>query len=419
MHIELTTPPPPVGDPAAAPPVSPTGTVTLHQALAAALMLNPQLAAYAWETRIADARILQAGLLPNPELEAGIEGVGEEGGTMNFDDTETTIRLSQLLELGGQRGKRVRVAEIERTLADWDYTAKRLDVIADTATAFVQLLAAQEQVALAERLQVLSDAEWSIASERVKSGKAAPTEELQSRAVASAARLGVGRARRELEAARVRLAATWGGRSAAFERGAGQLRLVEEVPPFEDLIRLLTQTPEVARWATEMEHRRAVLAQANALGLPSLSLSVGATEYRATGDRVYGLGLAVPLPVFDRNQGARREALLGEAQGAQAREAEEIRIRTAFSDAYQTLASAFEQARGLDNEVLPAAQAAFDAVNESYRVGKSGYFEVLSAQRTLFEAEEQLLDALTSYHTTKFALERLLGQGLSPVQAGE
>ena len=52
----------------------PTGTLALRDALAAALLRNPRLRATAWEPRLAEARRLQAGLRPNPELEASTEG---------------------------------------------------------------------------------------------------------------------------------------------------------------------------------------------------------------------------------------------------------------------------------------------------------------------------------------------------------
>ncbi len=394
----------------------PTGAVSLRHVLSLALLRSPQLATYSWETRAAEARVLQAGLLPNPELEAEVGEFGGRDGRKGFDGAETSIRLSQLLELGGQRGKRVRVAELERSLAGWDYEAKRLDVLAEAATAFVVLLAAQEQVALAERLHSLAEAEWKIAAERVKFGKAPPLEELQAKAASATAQVRVGQAKREVEAARVRLAATWGGRSATFEKAVGLLRSVEDVASFDELVKLLPQTPEIARWATEMERRRAILAQERAKGIPSPSLSAGATRFQETDDYAFGLGLSVPLPIFDRNQGGRREALYGVAKAEKEREAEEVRIAAAFSDAYQTLASAIGQARGLEKEVLPAAQAAFDAANEGYRQGKFGYLEVLNARRALFDAEEQMLGILTSYHTTKVALERLLGQGLGPAE---
>ncbi|MHC4623766.1 MAG: TolC family protein, partial [Planctomycetota bacterium] len=68
----------------------PNGVLTLRQALALALMYNPELRAFSWEVRGAEARQLQAGLLPNPKLELEVEEVGGPGGRSGFDGAETT-----------------------------------------------------------------------------------------------------------------------------------------------------------------------------------------------------------------------------------------------------------------------------------------------------------------------------------------
>ncbi len=47
----------------------PNGVITLRQALALALVHNPELRAFSWEVRASEARRLQASLLPNPEIE--------------------------------------------------------------------------------------------------------------------------------------------------------------------------------------------------------------------------------------------------------------------------------------------------------------------------------------------------------------
>ena len=50
----------------------PTGVITLRQALALALMKNPELAVFSWEARAREAQALQARLLPNPELDVEV-----------------------------------------------------------------------------------------------------------------------------------------------------------------------------------------------------------------------------------------------------------------------------------------------------------------------------------------------------------
>ena len=65
--------------PITAPPETPTDVLTLRQALALALVQNPELRAFSWEVRAAEARTLQAGLRPNPELGLEVENVAGTG----------------------------------------------------------------------------------------------------------------------------------------------------------------------------------------------------------------------------------------------------------------------------------------------------------------------------------------------------
>src|SRR5438552_1868069 len=91
-----------------------TGEVTLAQALALTLKQNPELAAFSWDVRSAEARILQARLWPNPELGTQSEDIG-------FSLSQTTLQLSQLIELGGKRSARLREATFGHELARLDY----------------------------------------------------------------------------------------------------------------------------------------------------------------------------------------------------------------------------------------------------------------------------------------------------------
>ncbi|MBE3123883.1 MAG: TolC family protein, partial [Planctomycetes bacterium] len=88
-----------------------------------------------------------------------------------------------------------------------------------------------------------------------------------------------------------------------------------------------------------------------------------------------------------------------------------------LAEAYQVLASSFAEATILRDEVLPAAEAAFTASSEGYRLGKFGYLDVLDAQRTFFETQGQYIEALAAYHRAAADVERLVGQSLESIRA--
>jgi cobalt-zinc-cadmium efflux system outer membrane protein len=398
-------------------PEEPTGVLTLRQALALALLWNPELASTAWEVRAGEARTLQAGLLPNPEFGVEVENFAGSGEFRGFEAAETTIALGQVIELGGKRLKRSRVAALERDLAAWDYEATRLNVFTATAKAFVEVLSAQAQLALNEELVRLAEQVLRTVAARVQAGQVSPVEETRTRVALSTSRIALERAGRALVAARERLAATWGSTAPAFERVAGALEPIVPIPSAERLAQRIGQNPDLARWVAEMAQRQATVAQEEARRIPNVTGAGGVRWHSRTSDMALVMQLTLPIPVFDRNQGALLAARYQLARTGEERRNAEVRVLTELATTYAELSSAFAEATTLQTDVLPGAQSAFEAFSEGYRQGKFGFLDVLDAQRTLFEARGRYLEALTAYHRAVADMERLIGEPLEAVTA--
>jgi len=393
----------------------PTGVITLPQALAYALLHNPELAVYAWQMRVSEARELQATLLPNPKVKVEVEEAGGTGERSGFDAAETTLQLSQLIELGNKRYQRIRLASLRSQLAGWDYEAKRLDVFTKITNAFVDVLAAQRQLGLANEMVRLSREVLTTVTQRVEVGKDSLVEKTKAQVALSTVRLEQKHACRLLGSARKRLAAAWGSKSAAFEHVVGQFDKVLPVPSEEKLLRLLTQNPDILRWTVEMERRRAVFDLEKTRAIPDPSVLGGIQHFRETDDTSFVVGLSIPLPLFDRNQGDVLAAKRNIARAQQQSKVAELDVYTELVDAHQGLAGAFTEVTDIKKEVLPGAQDAFDAVTQGYRQGKFNYLDVLDAQQTLFEAKGKYVQALANYHKGKVRIERLIGQTIDTI----
>jgi len=93
---------------AADPYAGPLGELTLEDAVSLALQHNPLLAAGTQALSAADARVVQAGLLPNPELEIEVENFGGSADLGGFESAESTAVISQPILLGGKRSRSLR-----------------------------------------------------------------------------------------------------------------------------------------------------------------------------------------------------------------------------------------------------------------------------------------------------------------------
>jgi cobalt-zinc-cadmium efflux system outer membrane protein len=394
----------------------PRGVLSLRDVLRLTLVRNPELQAFTFELRAAEARTIQAGVLPNPALSAEVENIGGTGSaTKGARASETTMQLSQLIELGGKRAKRLRLAGLERELTGWDYEVKRLEVLTEAKKAFVEVIATAERLAFTADLLRLAEQVQRTVSARVQAGKVSPIEETRTRVTVSTARLQVQQARSVHEASRKRLATFWGSTTSAFEGVSGTLETTTSIPPLEALTAQVQKNPDIARWVAEMAARRAQVEVAQSRAVPDLTVSGGVRYLNEVKEGTFVLGFSLPLPLFDRNQGGIQEAYARLSKAELERRAAEVRVSTALFDAYQNLVSAANEVTSLRSDVLPAAQEAFQAIQEGYRLGKFGLLDVLDAQRTFFETRGRSLEALATYHKAVADLERLSGEELHTV----
>lgn len=122
------------------------------------------------------------------------------------------------------------------------------------------------------------------------------------------------------------------------------------------------------------------------------------------------LGVSVPLPLFDRNQGNLLEALKREDKARDELQALNVRLDTEVLQARERLASVRGEIDVLQREVLPGAKSAYDAATVGFENGKFNFLEVLDAQRTYFAAQSQYLKALAEAHRAAADIDRVLGE---------
>lgn len=385
----------------------------MRDALAAALVRNPALGVFSWQVRVEEARILQAGLRPNPELATQLEDFAGSGDRTGFGGTQTTISIAQLIELGGKRAKRLRLASLDRDLAAWDYEVARLNVLFDVSQAFTAALAAQQRAQLFEELVQLARRSVDSVAAQVRAGATSPIELQRAGAALGRAEVQQQQSQRDLRATRIALAATFGSVDVTFSEVVGDLAGLPAPPPLATLRDRIQQNPDLARWATEIEQRQAALALEKARAIPSVTLNAGARYLAAGDDGALVGGFSIPLPLFDRNQGNILAAERRVSQAAAQRERAAVAVGQTLATAYEDLISTFTQAATLRDQVMPKAEGAFAGARDAYQRGLLRFLDVLDAQRTLFEVKDQYVQTLAAYHRAVADVERLSGSSLS------
>lgn len=391
------------------------GALTLRQAVALALVHHPDLAVFAQDIRIAEARRIQAGLGVNPSVNLRVEDVTGSGDFRGGDRAESTLELAQVLELGGKRPKRTRAALHGRELAEWDYAAKRLEVATKTTQDFVALLGTQRRLLLASETFALAQKFAPLAQERVDAGRASPLEVSRANLARASARIAVEQEKGQLAVARKRLSAQWASTTPRFSHAVGDLEILhEELPPLSIANGQLRNNPRLARGPAEQAQRAAQLAAERAKAVPDLTLHGGVRRVEQTGDATALLGFSLPIPLVNRNQGGIAEARAALDKTRDEQRAAAVHLNTALAIAYEELEDAEVQIREYRASVLPQIDESYRLSNEGYEAGRFSYLEVLDARRSAAEARAQYLDALVRYHSAAAEIEGLTGRTLTP-----
>jgi cobalt-zinc-cadmium efflux system outer membrane protein len=391
----------------------PRGEVTLALAWQLALMHHPGLLADAWGVRAAEARAVQQGLSPNPTLEARLDDFGGRGDRRGFEKADVRLRVTQLIELGEKRAKRIALADAQRMLAAWDYEARRVAVAAQVTAYFVRVLAAQEEVALRKQAVDFAQAMHKIVEDRLGAGGLPPVERDRSAARVGQARIALGEAQVNLETARRLLAGTWDQSAATFTQAAGTLPATRPTAPaLDDLIALLDDHPLIARWAGEISRRQADVELAKAKAVGDITLGGGVKYFREDDGQAFLFELGIPLPLFDDNRGEILEKRFALSKAHAQAKAARHEARSELIESYRDLARAHRKATLLREEVIPRLEAAAALTETNFKQGLAKLDDMLDESRSLLRAKVEHLAALADYHEAAAKLEGLMGRPL-------
>lgn len=371
-------------------------------ALDATYRNNPDLAAAGRNIGIAEGERRQAGVIPNPELSWDVEDTRSATRT-------TSVQITQPIELGGKRGARIKVAKRGQDIAALELEQKRNGLRAEAILAFYGALRSQARVELAEQSLRLAERGLSVAEARIRAGKAVPMEALRADVQRAEMRLELGRARAEREAAYQQLAAVMGEAQPAFSRVQGELGVLPTPPAVASLFARVGETAELRLAALQVGQQEASVDLEKANRIPDLSISLGSQYSEEDRERVNLVGLSMPIPLFDRNQGNVLAAARRVDQARDLRIATEMRLRSETRQALEQWSSAAADIRALEQSILPAAQRAVDSATRGFQMGKFAFLDVLDAQRTLIDSRGRYLQAIAEATESWAAIERIYG----------
>jgi len=394
----------PVLAPAPEPGPRQAGGLSLQDLEQTALRNNPTLSQARARVQAARGIWEQVGLYPNPVAgytaeEMGDNGTaGKQGGFIGQEFvTAGKLRLN----------RQVACQEIMRL--EQELAAQQFRVLTDVRTSFYDVLVAQQMVEQTDRLVDIAEQGVEAAEALFKAKEGSRVDILQARVEGNTARILLENARNRRQGAWRRLAAVAGTPDLAPEQLAGN---VEDIGPLlsweEALSRVLSESPELAAAAAEVQAARWATQRARVEWIPNVGIQTTVQHDNASGDDVAGVQVALPLPLFNRNQGniVASNAQLIAAQ----RNLERVRLslQNRLAEVFRRYASAGQQVEKYRGTILPDAKDTLDLVATGYQQGEFSYLKLLTAQRTYFQSNLSYLESLLQLKSAQVQIEGLL-----------
>lgn len=379
--------------------------LTLNMTLGQIRAASPNVRRSALEIRARKSDADQAGKRLNPSIGLEMDNFAGSGPLNGFNQTETTLSITQTFELGGKRVKRERTARIEANVSTAECYAVLRETELEAAILFYELQAAYELADLADDSADLSVKLVQIVTKRVEAGAAAPPELSRARVNAAAAKADALIARSNVERKRYELAALWGSDNPKFARPFISVNgAIEQNGTVQDL----TSHPFLTVAKRNTELRLAEQDAAFAAGYPDITVSAGVRQFSESNDSAFIVGFSVPFPIFDRNKDkARASGFRAESSRINAI-AMETNLRSRQRTILAERRSLGSRLLILELEALPAAQSAYDALVTGYEAGRFDLTAMFAARKALIETRVSVIHSRRDFNIETMRLHSLI-----------
>lgn len=379
--------------------------LTFEQVYEIAARDNLQINAVRRRRAVAEAGVTIAGQRPNPEFIAAY----------TRSEPRANFSVSQPVELGGKRARRLDVARSEVRLTELELDAALRTLRRDVRVAYFNLALSHSNAGLGEQAVEQAETLAKIAQARFEAGDIAQFEVLQANLAVSRAQNELARLQNTERVSRAALNLLL-NRQPDASLDVSDSMFAARPPITTSLLieRALSQNVELQTAEQQIVTERSRLRLARAQRIPDLLLEPGIEAIDPSFSNNYGfkMQVTVPLPIFNRGRGeiARSNALVEQLTAE--RDAARQRISSTIGQTALRLDSARQQVEFYETKLLPDAERIRTLAVEAYREGQTGILPVTDAQRNAREVRQAYLQALFDYQTALADLEEAAGVNL-------
>ncbi len=381
--------------------------LSIDNAVQLALLNNPGLQAEFEELGVAQADLVQAGLLKNPTLGTGVR-------FSNVDDTVPNIDLNlvqNVLDLI-TRPSRQRIAQADFERVKLEVADSVLNLLADVHKGYYEMLGAKQVAAMRRAVAEAAAASYELAQRFFQAGNISDLELAREESASEQAQAEAMKADAAVVLATEQLHRLMGlsGRNEQWDIAGKLPTLPGADPSMAELeVRALKDRLDLAAARRESE----VMIQS--LGLTRQWRYLGRAEVGVDAEReadrqfLIGPNVTLELPLFDQQQArvARAEAQLRQTQARVT--ALENSVRSEVRQAHQRAGAQRSVADHYLRKVIPARERVVEIAQRYHNYMLIGVFDVIAARQQAYDTYQQYLEAVRDYWLARADLQRAAG----------
>ncbi len=390
-----------------------------------ALSANPDLAIAAEHVRQAEAQAQIAGSTLFPVLNFGAatqrRKSREQGGSWSSDNSSSaTLSASYEIDLWGGNAAGVRAAEASLRSNRFDQETVRLTLVAGVASGYFQVLSLRGRLAIARKNLAIAERVFKVVDARARYGAVSALDVARQQSAVLTQRAAIPPLELQQRQTLFALAILLGRQPERFDVAASTVSAVR-VPRIAPGLpaELILRRPDLASAEAQLAVANANVTVARAALLPAISLTGSAglasdalLNFLDTPTATLTIGASLLQPIFNAG---RLRAQVDVAASREREMAESYRklVLAALADVEGALAAASRDAdqEGLQEQVVAEARRALHLAEVRYREGADDLLTLLDAQRTLFQAEDQLAQIHLARLLASVGLFKALGGG--------
>ncbi|WOT03980.1 TolC family protein [Shewanella youngdeokensis] len=386
--------------------------IKLPWVLEQTLLNNVALKAYPYSLRASEALTLQAGIKPNPELSVNVENILGTGDMQGIDNAEISLALSQLIELGDKRQRRIDYASANQKQQLSEYEAQRLQVLAETTERYLQLLRLQAiDQWIARRIGVEQTALQNI-EQRAQAGAILQADVSKMQLRLSRSKVLQQRIAGEFTVAKQKLAAMWSS-EVAFTAVNDELKAVQVLPTAASVLNAIETAPQYLQLLNVERVLVAKRRMEESKAQADITLGVGLKSVDGFDDGAFMVNFSMPLQFSNPNAG---NILAAKALEDKANEEQRLvreQLKLTLLAVHQSMVNNAQQVELLNTQVLPLAKQLLTHTQTAYQTGQANVLQLADAQAELFSVELELIEAKAAVYLSLLALERITGQSMT------